>query len=90
MIMKVHLTINAVFLVVALIISHFAMVSIFDKVFALQITSPPPQPPVPSQIELAPINSGNPTPSINHFSLYTGYKLNLQFGILSCLEQYYI
>ena len=39
MIMKVHLTINAVFLVVVLIISPSAMDSIFDKVFALQIAS---------------------------------------------------
>ena len=37
--MKVHLTINAVLLVVVLIISPFAMDPIFDEVFALQIAS---------------------------------------------------
>jgi glucose/arabinose dehydrogenase len=79
--MKVHLTINAVFLVVVLIISPFAMDSIFDKVFALQIASspppppPPPQPPLPSQIELVAINSGNPPPPINHFNLPPGYRI---------------
>ena len=75
--MKVHLTINAVFLVVVLIISPFAMDSIFDKVFALQIASSPPspQPPLPSQIELAAINSGNPPPSLNHFNLPPGYRI---------------
>ena len=74
--MKVHLTINAVFLVVVLIISPFAMDSIFDKVFALQIaSSPPPQPPLPSQIELVTINSGNPPPSLNHFNLPPGYRI---------------
>jgi hypothetical protein len=76
-IMKVHLTINAVFLVVVLIISPFAMDSIFDKVFALQIasSSPTPQPPLPSQIELVAINSGNPPPPINHFNLPPGYRI---------------
>jgi glucose/arabinose dehydrogenase len=72
--MKVHLTINAVFLVVVLIISPSAMDSIFDKVFALQIASSPPQPPLPSQIELVAINSSNP-PLTNHFSLHTGYRI---------------
>jgi glucose/arabinose dehydrogenase len=78
--MKVHLTINAVFLVVVLIISSFAMDSIFDKVFALQIAlspppPPPPQPPLPSQIELVAINSGDPPPPINHFNLPPGYRI---------------
>ena len=41
-ILKVHLTINTVFLVVVLIIFPFAMDSIFDKVFALQTASSPP------------------------------------------------
>src|SRR5919112_6750720 len=74
-IVKVHLTICAVFLVVVLIISSFAMDYIFDKVFALQIASSSPQPPLPSQIELVAINAGNPPPSINHFNLPPGYRI---------------
>jgi glucose/arabinose dehydrogenase len=76
--MKVHLTINAVFLVVVLIISPSAMDSIFDKVFALQIassSSSPSQPPLPSQIGLVAINFGNPPPPINHFKLPPGYRI---------------
>ena len=76
--MKVHLTINAVFLVVVLIISPFAMDPIFDEVFALQIASSPPpslQPPLPSQIELVATNSGSSPPPINHFNLPPGYRI---------------
>jgi glucose/arabinose dehydrogenase len=72
--MKVYLTTNAVFLVVVLIISPSAMDSIFDKVFALQIASSPPQPPLPSQIELEAIDSSNP-PTINNFNLPPGYRI---------------
>ena len=76
--MKVHLTINAVLLVVVLIISSFAMDPIFDEVFALQIASSPPpspQPPLPSQIELVATNSGSSPPPINHFNLPPGYRI---------------
>ena len=77
-IMKVHLTINAVFLVVVLIISPFVMDPIFDEVFALQIASSSPpslQPPLPSQIELVATNSGSSPPPINHFNLPPGYRI---------------
>ena len=75
--MKVHLTINAVLLVVVLIISPFAMDPIFDEVFALQIASSPPspQPPLPSQLELVATNSGSSPPPINHFNLPPGYRI---------------
>ena len=75
--MKVHLTINAVLLVVVLIISSFAMDPIFDEVFALQIASSPPspQPLLPSQIELVATNSGSSPPPINHFNLPPGYRI---------------
>ena len=76
--MKVHLTINAVFLIIVLIISPFAMDPIFDEVFALQIASSPPpslQPPLPSQIELVATNSGSSPPPINHFNLPPGYRI---------------
>ena len=72
--MKVYLTTNAVFLLVVLIISPSAMDSIFDKVFALQIASSPPQPPLPSQLQLEAIDSSNP-PTINNFNLPPGYRI---------------